>query len=82
MVLNGLADALEANVDAIQAANAKDLAAAAASEMTEAMAARLQFPPKKVAGVAAGMRSLAQQPDPLGRTVRHMELSPGLVLRQ
>ena len=51
-------------------------------QMSEAMAARLKFPPKKVAGVADGMRSLARQADPLGRTVRHMELSPGLMLRQ
>ncbi|KAL1520072.1 hypothetical protein AB1Y20_023547 [Prymnesium parvum] len=81
-LLFGLAEALEGGVEEIQAANALDLAAAARANMSEAMAARLKFPPRKVAAVADGVRALAQQPDPLGRTVRHMELAPGLVLRQ
>ena len=81
-LMRGLADALEASVDEIQAANALDIAAAEGMNMSAAMAARLHFPPKKVKTVADGMRSLADQPDPLGRTVRHMEISPGLVLRQ
>lgn len=61
MLLNGLADAIEAEAAAIQEANALDIAAAARNSMSEAMAARLKFPEKKIAAVADGMRSLARQ---------------------
>ena len=83
-VLHAMADALEANSAEICAANAKDVAAFATSAKNSgtAMAARLLLTPKKLGGVAKGIRSLAEQPNPLGRTVRLVEISPGLQLEQ
>ena len=46
------------------------------------MAARLVFTPKKLKGVADGLRALASQPDPLGRMRRHVEIANGLTLLQ
>lgn len=46
------------------------------------MAARLVFTSKKLKGVADGLRALAGQPDPLGRTRRHVEIANGLTLQQ
>jgi len=86
-LLHAMADALEANAAEICAANEKDVATFASSAKGSdaaggAMAARLLLTPKKLAGVAKGIRSLAAQPDPLGRTTRLVEISPGLNLTQ
>ena len=82
-VLYAMADALERNCGAIVEANALDCAAFESSpKRTDAMAARLKLSPKKLKGVADGIRALSKQSDPLGRTVRHVEISPGLNLMQ
>ena len=81
-VLHAMADALEANSAEICAANELDVAAAATAKMSGALAARLPLTPKKLSGVATGIRSLAAQPDPIGRVKRHVELAPGLTLTQ
>lgn len=81
-VLHACADALEAAYDVIAKANAADVAAASKANMSAASAARLHLPLKKLKGVTAGLRDIAKQPDPLWRTKRHVELAPGLVLRQ
>lgn len=81
-VLLAMADALESEQAAIARANERDIAAAAEMNMSVAMAARLKLPPKKLKGVADGIRQLARQEDPLFKTKRHLELAPGLELRQ
>jgi len=78
-----MAAALEANAAAILAANAADVSAFETSpKHTAAMAARLVLSPKKLRGVADGLRALSQQTDPLGRTRRHVEIARGLTLMQ
>jgi len=78
-----LAAHFEANAPAILEANGRDIKAFETSKKhTPAMAARLVFSPKKITGVADGLRALSNQPDPLGRTRRHVEIAPGLNLMQ
>jgi delta-1-pyrroline-5-carboxylate synthetase len=81
-ILHACADALEAGFDLIAKANGADVAAARASNMSAASTARLLLPLKKLQGVTAGLRAIASQPDPLWRIKRHVELAPGLVLKQ
>ena len=78
-----MAEALEADTVTICEANAADVSAFNTSpKYSSAMAARLVLSPKKLRGVASGLRSLAAQSDPLGRTKRLMEIAPGLQLKQ
>jgi delta-1-pyrroline-5-carboxylate synthetase len=82
-VLHEMAAALEKNVGAIVAANEADVAAFKSSpKFSSAMHARLVLSPKKLKGVADGIRSLAAQDNPLGKTRRHVEISKGLTLVQ
>ena len=81
--LHCMAAALERNEAAIVAANQADVAAFQTSpKFSTAMHARLVLSPKKLKGVADGIRALASQPNPLGKTRRHVEISKGLTLMQ
>ena len=62
-----IASALEAETDKILAANALDMAAAEQAGMSAAMQDRLRLDASRIAGMAAGVRDVAAQPDPLGR---------------
>jgi glutamate-5-semialdehyde dehydrogenase len=64
--LLAMADALEANADAILAANERDLAAARAAGRREALLDRLALSPVRIAGMAGGLRKVAALPDPVG----------------
>ena len=64
--LLAMADALEANADAILAANERDLAAARAAGRREALLDRLALSPARIAGMAGGLRKVAPLPDPVG----------------
>lgn len=64
--LYAMADAVERGADAILAANAQDLARAGRDGMAEAMLDRLALTPARVAGMAAGLREIAGQADPVG----------------
>lgn len=64
--LLAMADALEANADAILAANERDLAAARAAGRREALLDRLALSPARIAGMAGGLRKVASLPDPVG----------------
>ncbi|MBA3050495.1 MAG: glutamate-5-semialdehyde dehydrogenase [Alphaproteobacteria bacterium] len=64
--LYAMADAVERGADAILAANAQDLARAGREGMTEAMLDRLALTPARVADMAASLREIAGQPDPVG----------------
>ena len=78
--LRRLATALQDSAAAIQEANALDREENPG--LSPSMAARLVLDEKKLATLAAGIRSIADAPDPLGRELRATELSPGLELRQ
>jgi delta-1-pyrroline-5-carboxylate synthetase len=82
-VLDAMAGALEENATEIIRANEQDVKAFATSpKHSSAMAARLVLSQKKLKGVADGIRALARQPNPLGRTKRHVEIAEGLTLLQ
>ncbi len=76
------AEAIVANCDQILAANAEDLNAARAAETPPAMIDRLALNPKRVDGIAAGLRQVAGLPDPVGEVLRGYTLPNGLALRQ
>jgi glutamate-5-semialdehyde dehydrogenase len=76
------AKAIVANTDQILAANAEDLTAARAAQTPTAMLDRLALDPKRVDGIAAGLRQVAGLPDPVGEVLRGYTLPNGLALRQ
>lgn len=78
--LEAIAVALEANRDAIFAANARDLAAADANGVTGATKKRLRFDEGKLRDCIAGLRQLEELPDPLNRITLARELDEGLRL--
>ncbi|ESS07450.1 MAG: glutamate-5-semialdehyde dehydrogenase [uncultured archaeon A07HB70] len=82
--LRAVADAIEANEDRILAANEDDVADAeallAAGEYSRALVDRLTLSPSKLESIAEMVRSVADQDDPLGRTLAARQLDDGLEL--
>jgi glutamate-5-semialdehyde dehydrogenase len=76
------AAAIAAHAESILAANAEDLDAARAADTPTAMLDRLALDPKRIAGIAAGLRQVAGLPDPVGEVLRGYTLPNGLHLRQ
>jgi glutamate-5-semialdehyde dehydrogenase len=76
------AQAIVANTDQILVANAEDLNAARAAQTPTAMIDRLALDPKRIEGIAAGLRQVAGLPDPVGEVLRGYTLPNGLALRQ
>jgi delta-1-pyrroline-5-carboxylate synthetase len=85
-LLHRVADAILAQKDAILGENALDVADAEAAlaegKMTKALVARLGLDQAKLEKLADGIRSIADQDEPIGRVLRRTELADGLVLRQ
>lgn len=61
-----IADALLQNTDCILAGNEKDLAAGRANGMAESLLDRLALSADRIAGMAQGVREVADLPDPIG----------------
>jgi glutamate-5-semialdehyde dehydrogenase len=80
--LHAAAGAVLARMHDILAANAADLDAARAAGTPDAMLDRLALNPKRVDGIAAGLRQVAGLPDPVGEVLRGRTLPNGLRLRQ
>lgn len=76
--LLAVASALEAEAEAIFAANAQDMAEA--TDLAAPLKKRLGFGEHKLSEVVAELRALAELPDPIGETLLATELSPGLDL--
>jgi glutamate-5-semialdehyde dehydrogenase len=76
------AEAIEANTDRVLAANAEDLRAARSANSPAALIDRLALDPKRIEGIAAGLRQVAGLPDPVGEVLRGYTLPNGLALRQ
>jgi glutamate-5-semialdehyde dehydrogenase len=68
--LEAIAKGIELNAARILAANAKDLEAASASGLAEALVDRLRLDAARLAGIARGVREVAALPDPVGRIER------------
>ena len=79
--LLAMADALEARCDDILAANALDLEAARGT-ISEVMLDRLALSPDRIAGMAAGLREVAELPDPVGAVLSRVERPNGLVIEK
>ena len=80
--LAAMADGLTDRCDEVLAANAEDLARAAAAGTPDNVVDRLRLTPERVAGMAQGLRDVAGLPDPVGEVVRGSTLANGLELRQ
>lgn len=79
--LLAIADALEANKDTILAANAEDMDAGRANGMSDALLDRLNLA-KRLVGVIADVRRVAELPDPVGHEFDHTTLPNGLKLHK
>ena len=82
--LYAIANAIEANSEEILEANAKDVEAGeellAAGEYTQAFVDRLKLSESKLESIAEMVRSVAEQDDPLGRTLAARRLDDDLEL--
>src|SRR5260221_3862594 len=80
--LLAMADALEQNRQAIQDANARDMAGGAQSGLSSAMLDRLKLDENRIAAMAKGLREVAALPDPVGRILDERVRPNGLRLRK
>ncbi len=79
--LNAMADALIAQEADILAANALDLEAAKGT-VSDVMLDRLQLTSARIAGMAQGIREVAQLPDPVGMVLEEHTRADGLLIRK
>ncbi|GAB3534698.1 glutamate-5-semialdehyde dehydrogenase [Photobacterium alginatilyticum] len=75
-----IADELEANSDAILAANAKDIAAAREAGMSDALVDRLLLNTERLAGIAGDVRNVISLDDPVGAELDSRVLENGMRL--
>ena len=81
-LLEAMADHVLAGQDAILAANADDLAKAAANGAGKAALDRLALDPARVRGMVEALREVAAQADPLGEVTRRDVRPNGLVVER
>ena len=80
--LRGLAGLLRANVEPLQAENAKDLERAAGAGLPAPMLDRLKLTPKIIETVAQGCEQLAAMPDIIGEIIGMKEQPSGIRVGQ
>ena len=76
------AEALEAETEAVLAANARDVAAAREQGISETLIDRLRLDERRLAAMAAGLRAVAALPDPVGEVVAGDVRPNGLRVQQ
>jgi glutamate-5-semialdehyde dehydrogenase len=76
--LRAMADGLEARADEIVAANAEDMREAERGEASSAVLDRLRLDPDRVGDMAAGLRQVADLPDPIGGVIDAWTVPSGL----
>lgn len=81
-ILYAVADALEAQKETLLKANAIDLENATKDGTSVQLVSRLKLTDSKLATLSAGIRQIADQPDPLGVVKAKREVSDGLTLSQ
>ena len=79
--LTAMADALEAEQDAILAANAADLEAAKGT-VSDVMLDRLLLTPARIKGMADGIREVVKLPDPVGKILAEYVRDDGLCIQK
>ena len=80
--LLSMAQALESGASAVLEANQKDLEFSKQENIPGPLIARLALDEHKVAGMAKGIRSVADLPDPVGKIQGTMEMDQGLIVRR
>jgi len=81
-ILYAVADALETQKDTLLRANAIDLENAEKDGTSIQLVSRLKLTDSKLATLSAGIRQIADQPDPLGVVKAKREVADGLTLSQ
>ncbi len=81
-LLAAMADRLDAQAATILAANAKDMAAAAARGTAGAMLDRLRLDESRLAAIAEAVRYVASLPDPVGQVTREEVRPNGIRVRR
>jgi len=76
------AEAVEGAVPAILAANAQDLEFGRAKGLSAAMLDRLVLDEGRIGGIVAGLRAIADQPDPVGRVLAEWDRPTGLHIQR
>lgn len=79
--LLAMAQALLDNADEILAANAQDMEAAKGT-VSDVMLDRLQLTTARIAGMAEGIRQVAELPDPVGKVLEEYTRNDGLVIQK
>jgi len=80
--LLAMADAFEAQKEAIFTANRKDIAAAQAAGISGPMLKRLELTDEKIAQMADGVRQIAALRDPIGETIQGYVRPNGMEVRK
>src|SRR3954469_16184089 len=80
--LHAVADALEARTPEILEANARDMDAGREAGLSAALPDRLSLDESRVRAIAAGVRSIAALPDPVGEVIDGFRLPNGLDVRK
>jgi glutamate-5-semialdehyde dehydrogenase len=80
--ISAMADALEARVDEILEANARDMEAGREASLDASLLDRLLLTPERVAGIARDARRIVALPDPVGEVITGYRMYNGLDLRQ
>ena len=80
--LLAMADALQEQRDVIVAANEADRQSAEQEQLAPALLSRLKLDGAKLDGAIAGLRQLAELPDPLAQRQLHRALDEGLLLER
>ena len=80
--LHAIADALIGSSETILEANARDLEAGERNGLSDALLDRLALDEQRIAEMAAGVRTIASLPDPVGEVIDGSTLPNGLQLRR
>ena len=82
LALETAADAVLANTAEIIDANAKDMEFGREKGLSDAMLDRLMLDEARVESIAAGLRAVAAQDDPVGQVIEEWERPTGLTIRR
>ena len=82
LALRHMADLIEQQTDALKTENAKDLAQARAKGLDDAFIDRLTLSDKAVSTMIAGLRQVAELPDPIGQMNHFKPLPSGITVGQ
>ena len=80
--LIGAAHAVEERRDAILAANARDMEEGRQKGLTHAMLDRLLLDEGRLRGIVDGLRSIAEQRDPVGQVIAEWDMPSGLNIKR